>query len=180
MNDERMGRLAVIREVVDRLGDAGKTQVQKIVYFLQEGVEVPLGYSFRMYYYGPYSDGLDSDLSLASAMGYVQVEPDFQGFGYHVTPTEVDAPDWSTSLAERIGDIRSTIDHLGELEVWMLELCATIHFVDQLKAGQSVEEIVATVSRLKPKFSRQVIEQGLITLQDTKLIRESLPVGDTD
>ena len=173
MNDERLGRLAIIREIVDRLEDVGKTQVQKIVYFIQESVEVPLGYSFRMHYYGPYSDGLDSDLSLAAAMGYVYMKPDFHGFGYHVTPSEADAPKLPASLLERIDDVQGTVDDLGELETWVLELCATIHFVDQLDDGHSVEEVTATVSRLKPKFSSHEIGQGFTTLQSIGLMQES-------
>ena len=56
--------------------------------------------------------------------------------GYHVTPAEADAPELPAPLLhERIDDVQGTVDDLGELETWMLELCATIHFVDQLDDG---------------------------------------------
>ena len=175
-----MGRLAVIREIADRLGDTGKTQLQKIVYFIQEAVEVPLGYSFRMHHYGPYSDDLDGDLSLTAAMGYVDINPDFQGYGYHITPTVTDTPIWPTSLAEHISDIRSTIDSLGSLETRRLELYATAHFVVQLDYTLSRDQVIETVRGLKPKFSKHAIKEAFDELQSEGLIQETISVADTE
>ena len=86
-NEELLSRrIAVIRRIVGRHRDIGKTKIQKIVYFLQESVDVPLKYPFRMHYYGPYSDELDGNLSLTESIGYIDINPDPNGFGYHVTP----------------------------------------------------------------------------------------------
>ena len=81
-------RVELVREIVRRHCGIGKTKIQKITYFLQESVGVPLGYPFRMHYYGPYSDELDGVLSLTSSLGYIDINPDPNGFGYHVTPVE--------------------------------------------------------------------------------------------
>ena len=87
MDDRLWERLAVIQQIVDQSNsDVGKTRVQKTVYFLQEEVGVLLGYSFKMHYFGPYSDTLDGNLSFAATLGLVNIAPELSGFGYHITP----------------------------------------------------------------------------------------------
>src|SRR4030042_4850313 len=78
-------RFAVLHWLVSRLQDVGKIQLQKLAYFLQESYEIPLGYTFRMHHYGPYSRDLDNDLLKLSLMGFVDVRPDVSGYGFHVT-----------------------------------------------------------------------------------------------
>ena len=71
-----MRRLAVIRRIADLAPDPGKTSIQKIAYFIQSGLNIPLGYRFKMHYFGPYSEELDGKLSLADAMGIVEIDLD--------------------------------------------------------------------------------------------------------
>ena len=129
-------RLSVIHRIVNQCEDIGedlgKTKVQKITYFLQESVGVPSKYPFRMHYYGPYSDDLDGDLSLAQILGYVEIERDPDGYGYHVTPgsecvdEDFASPDTISGLAS---SMTGAIDILAQLETVDLELYATIHFI---------------------------------------------------
>ena len=87
VNEELLARrIELVREIVRSSGDIGKTKIQKIMYFLQESVGAPLMYPFRMHYYGPYSDELDGILSLTKSLRYIDINPDPNGFGYHVTP----------------------------------------------------------------------------------------------
>ena len=51
--EEKETRFAIIRYLVDKLKDVGKTKIQKIIYFLQEAFGVPLDYVYTMYYFGP-------------------------------------------------------------------------------------------------------------------------------
>jgi uncharacterized protein YwgA len=53
-------RLAILHEVISELDDVGKTQLQKLGYFLQEAFSVPTKYSFRMHHYGPYAEALET------------------------------------------------------------------------------------------------------------------------
>jgi uncharacterized protein YwgA len=59
----------LVAHFAKRLGgghNLGKTKLQKLVYLLRELKGVRVGYDFRFYNYGPYSDSLSGDL------GYLQ------------------------------------------------------------------------------------------------------------
>ena len=171
-------RIELIREIVRRYGDIGKTKIQKITYFLQESAGVPLGYPFRMHYYGPYSDELDGILSLTKSLGYVDIEPDPKGFGYHVTPVEEsEDTSWQgydrrrdPEIKDRIGVIDDAIEILGEVDTPKIELFATIHFIGGPKGNYSKEQTLQTVKRLKPKFSEYEIGDAYQTLKKAGLI----------
>ena len=169
-------RLAFIQEIVERHAGIGKTKLQKISYFLQEAVEVPLKYRFRMHYFGPYSDDLDNALSLSRALGYVKIAPDPDGFGYHVTPGEITEDRWfqDYDMAEDTGvdvkTVEQVIDILGNLKVHELELYASIHFIGISKDGMSKEETLATVHKVKPGFSKRHVEKAYQELLKAKLV----------
>ena len=182
--DMDVRRLALIQRVVERLveqrKDVGKTKIQKISYFLQEAVGVPLKYRFRMHYFGPYSDELDNALTLSRALGYVKIAPDLSGFGYHVTPGDVTEDRWFDNkydMAEDTGvdvkKVEQVIDVLGKLKVYELELYASIHFIGKSKSGGSKEKTLATVGKVKPGFKAAQIEQAYQQLQDANLIHLS-------
>ena len=167
-------RLAIIHRIVTGCDDPGKTKVQKIAYFLQEAVGVCLMYPFRMHYYGPYSSELDDNLSLSQALGFIEIKPDPEGFGYHVIPIEGSGePDsgWLEGLDYTdAGAIDAAIKTLGPLPVFRLELYATIHFVGGRNSGLSKVKTVETVGRLKPKFSPDEIETSFDRLKVANLI----------
>lgn len=89
----RDARLAAISYVVSAKQDVGKTKLQKLLYFAQEVVGVPLGYAFRLHHFGPYSFDLDDDLVRMKLAGNVSIEPDGQGYGYHVRPAQATGGD---------------------------------------------------------------------------------------
>ena len=173
-------RIEMIRRIVDRSRDIGKTKVQKITYFLQESLGVPLMYPFRMHYYGPYSDDLDGALSLTKSLGYIDIKPDLNGFGYHVTPTnESKGASWQgydmsndSAIPENVEDeaIDRAIDILRQLETPKLELYATVHFIGSPSGKFSKSQTLETVSRLKPKFTKSQIDDAYLTLDRAGLI----------
>lgn len=166
-------RIAFIRKIVDCCEDTGKTKIQKISYFLQESVGVDLRYPFRMHYYGPYSDDLDDALSFAQALGFVDIKPDPDGFGYHVTPCEDDSPwpqDYDISKHPRVKRIGNAIDILGKLATYELELYATIHFIGGPENNRSRLQTIETVKRLKPRFTNSQIDESYQTLENAGLI----------
>ena len=167
-------RLAVIGRIVATRDDIGKTKVQKIAYFLQESIGVPLKYPFRMHYFGPYSDELDGVLSLAKSIGSVDIKPDPEGFGYHVTQGTNDESTWSQaydiSKDPNVAAIDDAVTILGKIETWKIELYATIHFISEMDDGLSKDEVLEKVGDLKPKFDKRTICQAYQTLQKAKLI----------
>ena len=167
-------RLALIGRIVASCNDVGKTKIQKISYFLQESVGVPLKYAFRMHFFGPYSDELDGVLSLAKALGEVEITPDPEGFGYHVTQGSTEQRTWSEaydlSKDPNIAAIDKAVSVLGSLETSELELYATIHFINESEEEPTKDEVLQIVGGLKPKFGLDTIDGAYQTLQKAGLI----------
>ena len=166
-----MRRLAVIRRIADLAPDPGKTSIQKIAYFIQSGLNIPLGYRFKMHYFGPYSEELDGKLSLADAMGIVEIDLDPAGYGYHIKPGEFPVEDVESSIPWELIDEK--IHTLGELDLWRLELLATIHFVQSIRSQWDRSKVIDTVHRLKPKFTEERIEMAYQDIEKMGLIEAS-------
>ena len=166
-------RLAAIQCVVEQSQDIGKTKVQKIIYFLQEWLRVPLMYRFRMHHYGPFSEDIDSGISALQSAGYIEVSHDTQGYGYHITPVSGKQLPWDQELGEYREEMTKAITALKVLDASDLELFATVHFVHNLLKDPSKEKVLDNVARLKPKFSRQIIQSAYDQLVSNKLIAEA-------
>lgn len=167
-------RIAFIRRIVGQQQDTGKTKIQKITYFLQEAIGVSLMYPFRMHYYGPYSDDLDDVLSLTQSLGYIEIRPDPDGFGYHVTSCEPEQSssfgEYDISEEEDAEQVDSAIDVLGGLETYELELYATIHYVGGSSSRRSRDETLKIVRKLKPRFTAEAVDGAYSTLKEAGLI----------
>lgn len=50
----------------------GRTRLQKMVYLLKNSFNVPFGFEFRMYFYGPYSDSLADVLQLFKSVELIE------------------------------------------------------------------------------------------------------------
>jgi hypothetical protein len=161
---------AVLHWLVSHLQDVGKIQLQKLAYFLQESYGIPLGYTFRMHHYGPYSRELDNDLLKLRLMGFVDVQPDTSGYGFHVTPLSEPEAGWANALAPYESQLGDAIAKLGNLPAYLLEIQATIHYVSQLVEGASAEEVVTIVHGLKPKFLPESIAKAREQLQQLGLL----------
>ena len=68
-------RLAFITEIAKRDSNIGKTGMMKMLYLLQAVCNVPLGYDFEIYTYGPYCQTVMSDIEYAEFADYVAVKP---------------------------------------------------------------------------------------------------------
>ena len=171
--DLLLRRLAVIQLIVNELTDTGKIKIQKILYFIQEALGAPLEYRFRMHHYGPFSEDIESDISVMRSVGHIEVNVDAQGYGYHITPASDEMLPWDSEIGKHREEILKAIAALGALDASRLELFATVHFVQQLQDKPSKKMVLDTVSRLKPKFDMQIIEFAYDQLVRNKLIVEA-------
>jgi hypothetical protein len=171
-------RFAVLHWLVSRLQDVGKIQLQKLAYFLQESYEIPLGYTFRMHHYGPYSRDLDNDLLKLSLMGFVDVQRDASGYGFHVTPLCDADTAWTNALASYESKLGDMLTKLGGLPAYVLEIQATIHYVSELVEGASTETIEGIVHSLKPKFLPKVIAEARKQLEEQGLLESRAEGSD--
>jgi uncharacterized protein YwgA len=161
-------RLATVYRIACELPGVGKTKLQKLTYFLQETVGVPLAYPFKMHHYGPYVEPLETDLARLRLAGYVRVDADPNGYGFHITATAEDPDeDWRESVLPYGDAISRVIKQLGGWPTYQLELAATIHFVKRLSPYASPEEVIDKTKALKPKFDEGFVldvYDGLVQL----------------
>lgn len=164
--DTQEFRLALLYEVIDKLEDSGKIQLQKLVYFLQEASKLPTRYGFKMHHYGPYSEDLDTDMTRLKLTGYVDVQPDAQGYGFHITSVDSPKTEWLSIIEPYSQKIEQTINIFGNKQAYELELAATIHFVSNLAPASSKDDIVDKVKSLKPRFEKDYISKFQSDLEE--------------
>lgn len=158
--------LSIVAELVRRAAkenkDLGKTQLQKMVYFLQE-IGIQMNYHFEMYHYGPYCFELADDLGRLGTLGILKITPDEEGYGYHILAGEHLEKGLSgeTDLSQYSEQLNWVTEKLSSVSAATIELLATIQFVRnamQKRGGSaSKEEIVDKVKQLKPKFKKSQI-----------------------
>jgi uncharacterized protein YwgA len=163
-------RLAILHEVISELDDVGKTQLQKLGYFLQEAFSVPTKYSFRMHHYGPYAEALETDIARLRLTGYVDIQPDPQGYGFHITSIDNPPEEWSRSIQPYVQSINDVIKTFGSRKTPELELAATIHFTKNLLSDASTDEVLSKVKALKPKFDGGYISKLHAELEEFGLL----------
>ena len=179
-------RYATIAELAKRVqqlrrpGSLGKTALQKLAYLLVEWKNVPLGYNFELYNYGPFSSSLMGDLDFVDSLRGVSVKWDDEA-GYSITPGE--AAEAITEMARAFidtysSDIDEVIAAFGQYNATDLELRSTILFAFREMQADSTSvarsALVERVLGLKPKFTRRGIGRavdelaglGLVTLAE--------------
>lgn len=144
----------------------GKTVLQKLVYILQEVYEVPCGYDYILYNYGPYSEALADDLSFFASMDGVKIEWG-QGPGYRIKK------DVKTShfrergkgfLTKYAPQIEKVVREFGGMNAKELELRSTILYVSR-EEPLGKEVLLNRVKEIKPHFSVGEIDSAYQELQ---------------
>jgi uncharacterized protein YwgA len=102
----------------------GRTRLQKTVKLLQR-IGAPMDYDYMIHFYGPYSEGVQSDIGLLESFGLVE-EKERQsqdGSQYFVLQASADAQ----KLADRpeVKRFHSAIQTMSAADAIVLELAAT-------------------------------------------------------
>jgi uncharacterized protein len=161
-------RNAVLARMVSvaREQKLGRTQLMKLLYFLQTLEEVPLGYRFTLFSYGPFDQEVLSDLATATMLNTLKertvIYP--RSYGYEITPGE-SAAQLSAELERTNGDLAKKIDavveNFGKYLAGELELRSTIVFVDKEFQGEGVRktasDLAERVHGIKPHFDDTTI-----------------------
>lgn len=176
MNDDNQWklRLTVLSRLVQLSPTKpGRTALMKFAYLLQTIRDVPLGYRFELYHYGPYAADLLANLSEAESLkaikSHVVSYGTNNGFEYEVTKA-------LPKLLELAGnqhvpfenDIAWVVNRFGSESASKLELIATIVFAERdcsrRRALQSKVELCGTVRRIKPHFSEAQVMSAIESL----------------
>lgn len=146
----------------------GRTQLMKLLYFLQERKGAFLGYDFRLFTYGPFDSDVLGDLSAACGLDVLTEKTVLysRGYGYDIAPA-ARAERLSQDLERENPDIAKAVDEVvhefGQYGAAELELRSTIYFVYREFAEEgksySPEEITDRVHQIKPYFEKSSITQ---------------------
>jgi hypothetical protein len=151
----------------------------KLCYLLQELEDVPFGYHFTLYSYGPFDSDLLTDLTAAEASGVItsKIVHYPNGYGYEITPTKKSGSviqKAQDSLGQYNDRIDSLVQKFGGMSKNELEVLSTAVYVDRESASQSeelsVSELVQRVHEIKRNFSETFVEDKVSFLMDEGLL----------
>jgi uncharacterized protein YwgA len=175
--DQLLWRVTLMVEIAARKQKVnsrlGKTAMQKLLYILQEGMEIPLGYRFDLYTYGPYSSAVMRDIDYGAWTGMLKVE--YEGDrGYEITPgPDARALDeYRQALEHSAGrKLNEAFEHFGTLNASELELRATVLYVEKDEPSLSEEQLIERVQGLKPRFDVAEIRRASENLRTAGLLK---------
>jgi len=155
----------------------GRTALMKYCYFLQALRDVPLGYNFSLYSYGPFDSTVLSDLGEAEALGIIEETPMPSGYGYKIKNalSDVDLQALAGQfLDEHRVDVDWVIQEFGSASTSDLELDSTIIYVDrevmEIGTRLSIEDLTSRVREVKPHFVENAIRKHVEALRDKALL----------
>ncbi len=142
---------SLVKEYRARNLFCGETHVQKSVYFLQALFEVPLGFEFLLYKYGPFSFDLQSHVAAMRADDMLKVRPlDYAATfepGDQVSYLEKNLP---KTIERHKKAIDFAVENLGHRGVKQLEPLATALFFAVNEGDQSIDARVTRIRDVKP------------------------------
>ena len=156
----------LVRTMRDEQSWTGETQIQKSAMFLQELLDVPLGYDFVLCLHGPFSFELRSELTLMRIRLYLDVEP-----RAHYGP--------SFTLGQRGKRVKpippeyqSAIDFVAQQvsgnNVRSLERISTAFFLQNEYPSLNARQVAEEIHRLKPHISNKQALQAIKEVDELK------------
>ena len=174
-------RVATLSKMLEHApnGCLGHTAIMKLMYFLQVIKKVPLGYDFRLHYYGPYESQVIMDITSAENFESVDSKLIFypKGYGYEVRrgPEADTIENKAKDFLERYGnDIVWVTKTFGIYSASELELISTIKYVDeefkQDHERMSLNEFAQKIQSIKTHFDLEYIRSKIQDLHQQQII----------
>jgi len=175
---ERLAKAAILTDLAEQLRRkeswCGETHLQKAVHFLQDLLEVPLGFSFVLYKHGPFSFDLREELASMRADGLLEIEPQQEPYGPRLVPTERGRllrdryPKTLARFSRRIGFVA---DRLGDKGASKLERLGTALLMKLRDPETGLDELADKIHAFKPHVS---VENARLALQEVdEIIKEA-------
>lgn len=168
--------LSLIKAMRSRGSWCGETHIQKATYFLQELLEVPMGFEFILYKHGPFSFDLSDEITAMRANALLQYQSRLP-YGPSLFPTEESQnfleqfPKTLKHYAKKIQFVAETIRTLGVADLERLAIALYVTFNEDGEGTSRVNRI----TELKPHI--KIDEANLaITAVDT-IIRDAIKQG---
>jgi uncharacterized protein YwgA len=155
--------LMLLKELKAKGSWCGETHLQKSVFFLQDLLEVPLGFAFILYKHGPYSFDLSDEVTALRADLLVTVKPN-PPYG----PSLLPSPE-SEALILRYGQTRQkyedqiafVAERLASKNVAELEKLATALYVTKRASTEDLDRRAEQIHELKPHVRREEAREAL-------------------
>jgi hypothetical protein len=135
--------------------------MQKTAFFLQELLDVPLGFDFVLYKHGPFSFDLRDELTFMRAQGFFQLEPQ-----YPYGPTliagakaELLSNAFSDETEQYLEEIQFVSKKLGAKTVAELERTGTALFITLTQPR--VTDVAERLTTLKPHIALPAAEAAV-------------------
>ncbi len=182
MSEIRKERLTLIPILAEKHKEKfiGRTALMKYMYFLQTLRDVPLGYNFSLYTYGPFDPDVLSDLDLSVAMKISRstLEQYPGGYGYKIRAGE-NANGIKKEKKKFISKYQKDIDWLfekfGTYSSAELELVSTIVYVDREFSAKKTKDkndaLLESVREIKPHFDKEKIRKFIENLNGNGLLK---------
>jgi len=174
--DKLLQRLALFSELTRR-STLGRTAIMKLCFFLQESRNIPLGYQFSIYSYGPFDSDVLADLSTAVHMNVLKSTivyyPSGTGYEYSSGGDESVREIERDFLAQNQASIAWALTTFGRKTAGELELLSTILFVAKFNNPKDVNVLINEVALIKPHFSPDVIARGFQELVTLNVLRQA-------
>lgn len=141
--------------------DAGRTKLQKMIYFVDRYLDWKVG-DYRLHHYGPYSRNISLTLKTVREILIEETVPDRGPYRYSLTAQGGQfLADFAGQCAE--GRIRRVEELFGELSGWsreQLEIAATIDYVQRGNPDLSRDTLLERVQTIKDNFSPNSINDA--------------------
>ena len=159
--------LSLMQDMKEQGSWCGETHVQKSVYFLQEGLKVPLDFKYLLYKHGPFSFELREVLGEMRGSFLLRVEPR----GSYGSSLEVDEP--GTRLKENFPrtvsryqkHIQFIAQKIASRDVVGLERMGTALYVRTTWSALSPGDQAAKITELKPHITIDLAEQAMSEIE---------------
>jgi hypothetical protein len=156
--------IELITEMRQRDSWCGETSIQKATYFLERLLNVPMGFEFVLYKYGPYSFGLSEELTALRADSILAFRMRDARYGPAYVSGEMASvvvgrfPNTRERYRRQIQFVASK---LGGKRVPELERLATALYVRTEKGRKDSKADAKRIKALKPHISQADAEKAL-------------------
>lgn len=162
MEDDRakLRRMAIMT-ILHQVGSIDQRRFHRLFYMIQEGLEIPTDFRFKMLHQSPFSDELDDGISyikgLVGGIGFSYHEE-----GYRILDAEI--PElWQEGreFDKMYPRVRAVASALNKYPDGFFHVHATLLMVLSLKNKDDqvkrLEDVVNIISNLMPKFTRRLV-----------------------
>ena len=167
---DRPIRPGVLHHLVTQMGTPSRLKLQKMSYLLQEGLEIPTAYRFKMHHQGPISDELTNVTDWMRGTGYLEIWDDPDKPGYLVIVRTDPEAEWLKPVQDHEEKLNHVLSALGQRPDEYLELLASVHFVQRLQPDNTREKTLEIASAMKPGIDPTRIDAAYTDLEELGML----------